>query len=103
MINTLISISVPGIAPIMMQAIMNFVYFDLFIMENWFSDILEWINGKSINFSDDKPLNEYFDENGYSSKIFLNNIGSGLIFLVIYLLLWSIALLMNKIGNFFAE
>jgi hypothetical protein len=61
----MLSISVPGIAQILQQVIVNFIYLDLFMMEKWMPFVLEWINGKEFF---DKPLNDYFDENGFSSK-----------------------------------
>jgi hypothetical protein len=48
---------------------------------------------------DDKPLNRYFSENGFESTLFINNIGSTLIFVLVYLFSW-IMLLMLKISIF---
>lgn len=48
-----------------------------------------WINGEESEIID-RPLNEYFEENGYESRLFLNNIGSAIVFLLIYIVLWLI-------------
>lgn len=50
MINTLISLSVPGITQIVQQVIVNFIYLDLFMTEKWLP----------FDDPDDEPLNDYF-------------------------------------------
>lgn len=92
MINTMISLSVPGIAQLILQVLVNFVYLDLLMMERWFPAVLQWVNGNNDNFSNgDAPLNSFFDDNGLGSKLFLNNIGSAIIYLLIYVSLFLLS------------
>ena len=59
MINTMISMSVPGVAMMVSGALINLIYFDILYTERWFPDFME-----SIKFDfniDDHPLNVYFD------------------------------------------
>jgi hypothetical protein len=51
-----------------------------------------------LSDENDMPLNFYFDENGFQSRAFLENIGSTFIFIVIYIFAW----LLNGI-IYFAE
>lgn len=46
MINTMLSISVPGIAQIIQEVLVNFIYLDLMMLEKWMPQVLEWLNGK---------------------------------------------------------
>jgi hypothetical protein len=66
-------------------------------MEKWLPKFLNWINGDEMLI--DKPLNNYFNDNGFQSKSFLNNIGSAIIYFIIYLMLWLATLLLQFFGN----
>lgn len=48
--------------------------------------------------SDDAALNDYFDDNGYESKIFLKNIGSSIVYFLVYLHMWLAIGISNIIG-----
>ncbi len=77
---------------------MNFIYLDLLMMENWMPSVLKWINENHEEI-EDRPLNNFFEDNGFGSMLFINNIGSGIIYLLIYtILLFLLGLL--KIFNF---
>jgi hypothetical protein len=39
---------------------------------------------------DDKGLNNYFEENGFQSKLLMKNIGSTFFFLMLYFFTWFI-------------
>ncbi len=56
------------------------------MMDKWFPIFLNWINGE--NFADDTPLNKIFEDNGFESKLFFKNIGSAILYLLIYALIW---------------
>lgn len=96
MINTLISLSVPGITQIIQQVLVNFIYLDLLMMEKWMPFVIRWINGGED--PEDEPLNNFFEDNGVESKLFINNIGSGLIFFLIYSLTWLFLALLRLLS-----
>jgi hypothetical protein len=100
MINTMISMSVPGVAMMVSGALINLIYFDILYTERWFPDFME-----SIKFDfniDDHPLNVYFDQNGFQSLLIIKNLGSTLFFIIFYLIAW-VMLLILKIASIFIE
>ena len=100
MINTMISMSVPGVAMMISGALINLIYFDILYTERWFPDFME-----SIKFDfniDDHPLNVYFDQNGFQSLLIIKNLGSTLFFILFYLIAW-VLLLILKIASVFIE
>ena len=93
-ILSLISISVPGIASQILSSLINFIYLDVLMSEKWFEKIFyrSISNGNKarilISESEmerDLPLNEFFDNNGFSTKSLIKNLGSTFIYLLIYL------------------
>jgi hypothetical protein len=48
---------------------------------------------------DDNPLNGYFSENGFESTLFIKNIGSTLIFVLLYFFLWFFLLLLKSLTH----
>lgn len=93
-ILSLISISVPGIASQILSSLINFIYLDVLMSEKWFEKIFyrSISNGSKarilISESEmerDLPLNEFFDNNGFSTKSLIKNLGSTFIYLLIYL------------------
>jgi hypothetical protein len=68
------------------------------MMDLWFPSIVYWLNGNKYNVNDE-PLNNFFEENGYKSKLFINNIGSALMYFLIYLFIWIITLIFILIGK----
>ncbi len=100
MINTMLSISVPGIAKTLQKVLVNFIYFDILMTEKWLPSFLNWINGEDTNNEVDSPLNNFFEENGFSSKLFMKNIGSTLVFLILYIFLWLIIGLLSILSNY---
>jgi hypothetical protein len=51
--------------------------------------------GLDYDSIDDNPLNEYFSENGFDSTLFIKNLGSTLIFVLLYFLSWFVLLLLK--------
>jgi hypothetical protein len=70
-------------------------------MEKWFPVILNYINGE--NYYVDNPLNNFFDDNGFKSKLFIRNIGSAFLYFLIYALLWIVTAFMMFFGNWFEK
>jgi hypothetical protein len=101
---TMISLSVPGIAKIIQQILMNFIYMDILQTELWlipsiFPPATEVDLRISEEDEDDKndkqmvsvrrietPLNIYFEENGFNSRVLLKNLGSTTLYLAILIL-----------------
>jgi hypothetical protein len=86
----MISMSVPGIAKLIQQVLLNLIYFDILMTDLWLDDLIEKLNGKkgSQEILKDDPLNSYFAENGLSSKFLVKNMGSTMVYLLIYLVAW---------------
>jgi hypothetical protein len=56
-VNSLISISVPGLAQIFMQLFLNLIYIDLLMTDKWFIPL--FYKKGEVDFNT-KPLNKYF-------------------------------------------
>jgi hypothetical protein len=61
-INSYVSMNVPGVAQIISQVLLKFIYFDILYMELWLDKFLALLN-IDLNY-DDKPMNQYFEQNG---------------------------------------
>ena len=83
-INSLISMSVPGIVQIMQTAFLNLLYFDIFYSEKW----LPYMFPVDVSENEEFGLNEYFEDNGFGSNMFIVNLGSAPVFLIIHLALF---------------
>ena len=99
-INAMISISVPGTAKLIQMALLNFIYLDILLTDKWLIPLLfkeDDSNGEDDDADEDDdenvnpggPLNDFFDENGFSSKYLIENLGSTFVYsiLLIFLLL----------------
>lgn len=59
MINTLVSLPIPGLGSITQQVLVKLFQTDLLMPEKWMPPILDAINGKEYNeIENDHPLNE---------------------------------------------
>jgi hypothetical protein len=101
----MVSLSVPGIAKIIQSILMNFVYLDLLQTDKWLipwifppgSEIIELANnelkdeqGSTYDTKirlDETPINYFFEENGFSSRLLIKNMGSTFIYLIILVFL----------------
>jgi hypothetical protein len=91
--------NVPGIVQIVQQIFMNFVYFDVFYVDQWVPPTLKKV---SLNMDvPEDPINDYFQENGFEVKFLMKNIGSTFIFLIIYIMTWGIYLILAIFGRYF--
>ena len=88
-ICNLISINVPGIGKILMNGLLNFVYLDLLMTDMWLFPLLFPPKPPGEGEEDDteKPLNMYFEENGFQSKALIKNLGSTFVYLGLYIVL----------------
>ena len=100
LINTMISMSVPGVASIISEVLINLIYFDILFTEKWFPQFME-----SMNFdfdANDISINTYFDQNGFQSQLIIKNLGSTFFFIVFYFIAWFL-LLIFKIASIFFD
>ncbi len=100
MINTMISMSIPGVASIISDVLINLIYFDILFTERWFPQFME-----SMNFEfdfNDQAINTYFEQNGFQSLLILKNLGSTLFFIIFYFMAWFLILIL-KIVSMFCE
>lgn len=98
-INMLISMNVPGIVQIVQQIFMNFVFFDIFYVDQWVPPTLKKVS-IDIDVPED-PMNDYFKDNGFEVKFLMKNIGSTLIFLILYIIAWGILSILVIFGKCF--
>ena len=95
-INSMISMTVPGMVQLINNVIMSFIYVDIFLSDQWMPELfygLERVN------DDIEPLNSFFDESGYSSTVLLKNINSSLVFIWIYFVLNGLLLIFRILGS----
>jgi hypothetical protein len=97
-INTMISMSVPGIAQNIQLVLLNLVYFDILFTEDWFPQFMEYLHF-DLNF-EDQPLNSYFAENGFQYKNVFKNLGSTLFFIILYVLSWFFLIVLKMLSSF---
>lgn len=82
LINTLISIAVPGVVQLVLSVLINFIYIDVLFTDYWVPQLFRTTTQSIENKG---GLNLYFEENGYTSRFLIKNLGSGFIYLVGYI------------------
>lgn len=91
-ILSLVSISVPGLAKVIQSALLGFISMDLLYTDRWLNPLIfnenSGISTTNENdeesFIEDTPLNPFFEENGFQTRILIKNLGSTFIYLLIY-------------------
>ncbi len=84
-ILSMVSISVPGLAKVIQGALISFICMDLLATDRWLMPLIF----PEDNFPSEEPsiedeaLNAFFDENGFSTRTLLKNLGSTFVYLVI--------------------
>jgi hypothetical protein len=94
-INSMISLPVPGLVQLINNVIMNFIYVDIFLSDKWMPLLFYGLERLD---DDNEPLNSFFAESGYSSKVLLKNINSALVFIWIYSSLFGLLLIFRILG-----
>lgn len=94
-ILSLISITVPGISSQILSSLLNFIYLDVLMSDKWFEKIFYRSNTddkkrtrillSASELERDQPLNQFFGNNGFSTKSLIKNLGSTFIYLLLYL------------------
>lgn len=92
--------SVPGVATMISDVLLNLIYIDILYTEKWFPQLLEYLRF-DLNFQD-KPINSYFNQNGFQSMLLIKNLGSTFFFILFYFLAWSL-LLSFKLASIFID
>jgi hypothetical protein len=75
---------------------MSFIYVDIFLSDQWMPQLFYGLERVD---EDNEPLNSYFDESGYSSKVLLKTINSSLVFIWIYCSLYVLLLILRILGS----
>jgi hypothetical protein len=75
---------------------MSFIYVDIFLSDQWMSQLFYGLDKVD---EDNEPLNSYFEESGYSSKVLLKTINSSLVFIWIYCSLYVLLLIFRILGS----
>ncbi len=98
----MISINVPGIGKMVQSILLSFIYLDILQTELWLFPILFPPKPYGEEDEMDEPLNDFFDENGFSSKTLIKNLGSTFVYLAIYLVAMLLILVFKILGKRFA-
>jgi len=67
MINSMISLSTPGIASIIQAAMIKYVYFDILYTELWLEESMARIGLYTDLVKEDRALSTAFENNGFGS------------------------------------
>lgn len=76
---SLISITIPGIASSIQSLLMQLIYMDLLMTDAWLSPLMERAFF-SDEIEEDTPVNMHLDEQGFTSRLAIFNLGSTLVF-----------------------
>ncbi len=68
-ILSIVSITIPGVALVIQNTLLNLLYFDLLYTEEWLPQILEKMG--YVDDDEEDILNEKFKENGFHSISFI--------------------------------
>jgi hypothetical protein len=87
---------VPGMVQLINNVVMSFIYVDIFLSDQWMPQLFYGLERLD---EDNEPLNSYFDESGYSSKVLLKTINSSLVFIWIYCSFHVLLLILRILGS----
>ena len=88
MILSVIAIDVPGITKLYQAQLLQLIYLDLFLTDQWLVPLIfKNSNSNDDDLSEDpnSPLNWFFLMSGFETKIAIKNLGSNIIYLAIVL------------------
>jgi hypothetical protein len=96
MINTMISMPVPGIVQLVQAVLLNFIYLDILLTDLWIPSIFH----TTVNdLEKDGGFNLFFEENGFSSKLLIKNLGSSFVYMVFYFCMLIVYLLASWLSR----
>jgi hypothetical protein len=84
--------TVPGIVMILNSVLLNLISMDILLTDLWLPDIFY---GPYSSSEDSEALNDFIDENGFKSKFSIKNLGSALVYFILYIGLWVIILILK--------
>ena len=67
-INSMISMSPPGVASVIQAAIIKYLYFDILYTESWINEFMARIGLNFDEVKNDIALSSEFENNGFESK-----------------------------------
>jgi hypothetical protein len=89
---------VPGLAKMIQNVILNLIQFDILYTEYWMPLLFEQLD---LNSEKNKePLNSFFYENGYEETFLLGNLGSTLVYIVLFVFMLLIQLILRLCGSY---
>lgn len=97
LINTMISMPVPGIVQMIQAVLLNFIYLDILLTDQWIPLIFDT---SSSQIEQSGGLNSFFEENGFSSKFLISNLGSSFVYLTLYCVLLILYLLLSLFSRY---
>ena len=68
LINTMISMPVPGLVQIVQSVLLNLIYADILLTDKWMPQMIFSANTRQMSQG---GLNEYFEDNGFGSKLLI--------------------------------
>jgi hypothetical protein len=89
-IMALISLNLPGLAQSIQVMMLDFIYLDVLQTDLWLNPMLF-----TQTELDEEALSLFFDQNGFSSCIFIVNLGSSFVYLLIYAFILALLFLLR--------
>jgi hypothetical protein len=93
----MISMNVPGIVKLLQSVMINMIFMDLFLTDQWQPEIFYGSNFADI---DSEPLNDFILENGYASTFLFKNLGSTIVFFELYVAAWAVILVLYSFRSY---
>lgn len=81
---SLLALNIPGIVQSFISVILNFVFLDIFFSDAWLLPSFDF------DPSNDEPISLEFDEIGFFSMNLIANLGTGILFLMAFILFLAI-------------
>jgi hypothetical protein len=88
-ILSLVSLSVPGLAKVIQGTLINFICMDLLFTDKWLIPFIfpdDELPTATLS-EEDIALNAFFDENGFTTRTLIKNLGSTFVYLGVLMFL----------------
>jgi hypothetical protein len=99
-VNSMISMPVPGIVQLIQQVLLNFIYVDILLADLWLPQL--FMNSNEDQ-TEQKGINPYFEQNGFASKTLIINLGSSLVYFVIYSAIFILHIILKLVQKIFSR
>lgn len=101
--NTLVAITVPGVAQMIQVLLLNLIQFDILFTEKWLYEFFEMMK-LDLNFEESEETYgddvDYLKESGFDVKYLLGNLGSTFVFILFYILSFIFLLFFKFAGKY---